>query len=308
MKNFNHFKLCMLVVFSFLLGINTYAQHSNFTGSDHWKTQRGELLFGIGISNFLGDLGGLDKTGTHYSPVDIEWNTTRPSGHFGYRRRLASWLATTSTFQYAVLKGDDAYTNDPFRTHLFELTQRLEILIFRDEHYGARYDIPDLKGDKNRNTLVYLFSGISFLGYIPQGNLDGGWTNLRPLNTEGQGLPNAVEPYKFISFGVPFGIGFKYGFDRVWRMSFELSYTQTFTDYLDDVGGEYYDNDAIRAAYGTTAAYFADPSDGTFKTWTSEGELRGDANHNDGYMFFNISIIRNLSDKSAKKLKWKYRF
>ena len=149
--------------------------------------------------------------------------------------------------------------NLSFRTHLFDLSQRLELLVFRDEHYGKRYDIPDLKGDRNKNTVVYLFSGITILGYIPQGNLDGGWTNLRPLNTEGQGLPDAVEPYKFISFGVPFGIGFKYGFDRVWRMSLELSYTQTFTDYLDDVGGVYYDNDAIPFGLRLNSGLFCRP-------------------------------------------------
>ena len=98
MKKLIQFKLSILLMTSLILGINTYAQHSNFTGSDHWKTQRSELILGIGISNFLGDLGGLDKTGTHFSPADIEWNTTRPSGHIGYRRRLASWLANNYIF------------------------------------------------------------------------------------------------------------------------------------------------------------------------------------------------------------------
>jgi hypothetical protein len=304
------------VFMAFLWSVSCYAQPSHFTKSDHWKTQKHELLFGVGVSNFLGDLGGLDRIGTHFSPIDMEWNTTRPSGHIGYRRRLGSMIATKTLLQYAVLKGDDALTNEParrnrnlsFRTHLFEASQHIEFLLFRNEHFGKRYDIPDLKGDRNKNTVFYLFTGITVFGYIPQGPIEGSWTNLRPLNTEGQGLPDGGDPYSFISLGIPMGVGFKYGIDRLWRVSVELSYTQTFTDYLDDVSGVYYDNQAIRDAYGATAAYFADPSSGVFQTWTDPGELRGDASHNDGYIFANISIVRNITGKRARKLKWKYRF
>ena len=99
----------------------------------------------------------------------------------------------------------------------------------------------------------------------------------------------------------------KLGLGRVWRMSFELSYTKTFTDYLDDVSGEYYDNTAIAAAYGPTAAAYADPSSGVFPGWTGHGEMRGDDRQKDAYFFLNISIIRNLQAKRHGRVKWKYR-
>lgn len=117
-----------------------------------------------------------------------------------------------------------------------------------------------------------------------KGREKGGWTNLRPLKTEGQGLPSGSRPYGPISFGIPMGVGYKTGIDALWRLSIELSYTQTFTDYLDDVSGKYYDNADIEYHYGSTSAYFADPSSGAFPTWTHEGELRGDSKHKDGYI------------------------
>jgi len=293
---------------------NGITQPTHFTRSNHWKHQKKEIIFGVGASNFLGDLGGLNRQGTNFSPLDLEWSVTRPSGHLGFRYRLSQLWSTKSLLQYAILKGDDALTNEPFRrnrnlsfrTHLFEFSQHIEFNIYSDESFGKRHKIYGLKGLKNKNTLVYLFSGFSVFGFVPQGNADGGWTNLRPLNTEGQGLEGAPESYKLINYGIPLGIGYKLGFDAVWRLTLELTYTQTFTDYLDDVSGVYYNNEAIRDAYGNTAAFFADPSSGAFPGFTHEGEKRGDSAHDDGYIFFNFSFARNITYKRSR-IKWKYK-
>lgn len=107
--------------------------------------QKKELIFGVGASKFLGDLGGVNRQGTHWLPIDMEWNVTRPSGHIGFRYRFASLWVTKTLFQYAVLKGDDALTNEPFRrnrnlafrTHLLELSQHIEFIFYSDERFGV---------------------------------------------------------------------------------------------------------------------------------------------------------------------------
>lgn len=305
----------IIVVFVTLGEFIGFTQPTNFTTSDYWKHQRKEILFGVGATNFLGDLGGLNRIGTDYSPADLEWVVTRPSGHIGYRYRFRPWFLTKSLLSYGILKGDDALTNEParhyrnlkVRTHIFEFSQQLEMIIFNNEHFGKRYKIYGLKGHRNKNTLVYLITGFSVFGYIPQGPGDGGWTNLRPLHTEGQGLPGGPNPYKFINCGIPLGVGTKIGIDALWRLTFELTYTKTFTDYLDDVSSVYYDNSAIEANYGSTAAYFADPSSGEFSNWTNPGEMRGDSKQKDAYFFFNVSMVRNVTYKRSKKLKFQYR-
>ncbi len=292
-----------------------FAQPTHFTTGDYWKHQRKEILFGVGATNFLGDLGGLNRIGTDYSPIDLEWVVTRPSGHIGFRYRLRPWIATKSILQYGVLKGEDALTNEPsrhyrnfsIRTHLIEFSQHFEFVLYNNEYFGKRYKIKGLKGMRNKNTIVYAIGGVSVFTYFPQGRADGGWTFLRPLNTEGQGLPGGPNDYGYVSLGIPMGIGCKIGLDALWRMTFELTYTKTFTDYLDDVSGVYYDNQAINDAYGSTAAALADPSSGEFETWTHPGEMRGDAKQKDAYFFFNVSFTRNITYKRSKKIKWQYR-
>ena len=306
-------RLLLISLLCFLSTAAVFAQpNTNFTTSDYWKGQRKEFFFGIGATNFLGDLGGLDRIGTDYSFIDLEWATTRPSGHIGYRYRLKPWISTKTILQYGLLMGSDQLTNEParhyrnlnFKTHLVELSQHIELIIFNNEHYGKRHSIRGLKGMRNKNDLVYVFSGITGFLFIPMSQ-DG--TMLGPLNTEGQGLPGGPDDYGLFNWGIPFGMGWKIGLDRIWRLSFELSYTKTFTDYLDDVSGVYYDNSAIEAAYGADAAHYADPSSGVFQGWTGEGEMRGDSKHKDAYFFFNISIVRNLQQARYKKIKWRYK-
>lgn len=307
----NKFSYIVFLSFFLLSGFTIFGQRKG-VGAKQYRSQK-HLIFGIGASNFLGDLGGRNTIGTHLSPVDLEFPTTRPSFHLGYRFRFSKYFASTTVFQYAILKGDDALTNEPyrrnrnlrFRTHLFELSERIEFLFYGVDNtgYTSRYRVPGLKGKRLEKVDGYVFSGITGFAYIPQGPANGGWENLRPLKTEGQGLPGGGKSYGPFSWGVPIGIGFRIGLDPVWLFSVELSYTQTFTDYLDDVSGVYYDNDAIRDNYGSTSAYFADPSSGAFPSWTSPGELRGDANHDDGYMFLNFSLIRDLEGKSRKRVR-----
>ena len=288
-----------------------YAQPTHFTTSDYHKHQAKEILFGVGATGLLGDLGGLNRQGTDYAPIDYEFLMTRYAFHLGYRYRFKPRFATKSLLQYGLLQGDDALTTEVYRnyrnirvkTHLIEFSQTLEWIIFNNEHFGKRYRIAGLKGMRNKNTLIYLIGGVSGFAYFPQAPSG---PFLRSLRTEGQGLPGAPKPYSYFSFGIPMGIGAKIGIDAVWRMSFEFTYTKTFTDYLDDVSGSYYDNAAIEAAYGPVSAYYADPSSKENPYWTAHGEIRGHPETKDAYLFLNVSLIRNITYKRSKRIKWRY--
>ncbi|MBI3134438.1 MAG: hypothetical protein HYZ14_07140 [Bacteroidetes bacterium] len=305
----------LIILYAGLSGSPVLAQPSNFTNNKYWLYQRKELLFGAGAANVLSDLGGLNRIGTDFSLADLELVMTRPSVHLGYRYRVKRMWLTKSIVQYSLLKGNDQLTNEPFRhyrnlhfrTHLIEFSQQFEFILFSNEHFGKRYKIHGLRGMKNKNTLLYLFTGAKAFIYIPQGMVNQGWTNLRPLHTEGQGLTGGPKPYRLFNFGIPFGVGLKLNLDQVWRINFEFSYTKTFTDYLDDVSSVYYDNALIEQHYGSIAAYFADPSSGEHATWTYAGEMRGDNNEKDALIYFNISFVRNLTYKRGKKLKFQYR-
>lgn len=310
-----YFKIALLLFIISAPTINGFGQPSHFTKNDHWKNQRKSILLGIGITNFLGDIGGRDKEGTHFSPADIDLNSTSFAGHLGLRYRIASNFATKTLLQYGLFAGNDTYTNQVnrrnrnvrFQTHLFEISQQFEFILARNEQFGSRHRRYGLKGFRPKNFQIYFFTGVSFFGFIPQGQGGGyGWTNLRPLKTEGQGLTKNTEEYERYSFGIPLGFGYKMGLTQMWSMSFELSYTHTFTDYLDDVSGNYFDNDLIESNYGSKAAYFADPSLGPFPDWTVAGKPRGNSDYNDVYIYFNVSFIRNISYKHTVKSKRKH--
>lgn len=300
------FILCVLSI------APSWAQPTHFTTGDYYKHQSKEIYFGAGATNMLSDLGGLNRQGTDYTPLDLEWLMTRYAFHIGYRKRFKPRWCTKTIIQYGLFQGDDALTAEPYRnyrnirvkTHLVEVAQHLEWIIWSNEHFGKRYKIQGLKGMRNKNNLLYVIGGVSGFLYFPQAV---GGPFLRSLRTEGQGLPGAPKPYGFVNLGIPMGIGYKIGIDALWRLTIEFTWTKTFTDYFDDVSGTYYDNAAINDAYGATSAFYADPSSGANPNWTFHGEYRGHSKTKDSYMMLNFSLVRNITIKRSRKIRWRYK-
>ena len=93
---------------------------------------------------------------------------------------------------------------------------------------------------------------------------------------------------------MPVGIGFRFGIGRMWRIGLEAEYTFTFSDYIDDVGGVYYDQNLLAAQIGEASAYLSNPS--TQNTgWFGSGQARGNNKRFDGFFTFNILLVRNIS-------------
>ena len=302
-------------IFLFIISAPTFL-NAQSTDDESWKTSRKEIFLGSGVTNLLGDIGGSNKAGTTFGPRDIDLNAIRVAGHLGYRYRLSSFLATSTTFQYVNLYGDDGLTQQPYRryrninirTHLFELSQRLEFILWHSEETGARTKIFGLKNAGKRNNQFYAFTGANVFYYEPQGKGGKyGWTNLRYLNTEGQGLVDSLNRYSKYSWGIPIGIGFKTSIGNSWSIGTELTWTKTFTDYLDDTSGDYFDNEAIAYNFGQKAAFFADPSDGFFEDWTAAGKPRGNPGQKDNYIIWNFSLIYTITDGPLRQQKWKYK-
>ena len=70
-------------------------------------------------------------------------------------------------------------------------------------------------------------------------------------------------------------------------ISIEYGIRKTFTDFLDDVSGNYVDTDILAAENGPLAAELADPSlDGASRT----GFNRGNSSTKDWYAFYGLMI------------------
>lgn len=184
----------LLFISLFIKGV--YAQHTNFNTQKNWSLNKKEIIFGIGATQFLGDLGGKDLVGKDYSLRDIDLPSTNIGGMVGFRYRFKPHWATSTTLNVGLLKGDNALTNKlirnsrnlHFRSIIVELAQRLEFIILSNEKFGARQRIRGLKYAKNKNDQLYVFGGVGAAYYNPQAKFQGSWVNLRPLKTEGQGL------------------------------------------------------------------------------------------------------------------------
>ena len=286
----------------FCIVVNSSSQ--NFTRPGEWKKFRKEVFFCVGASEFLGDLGGRDRIGTDFSPVDIDFELTKTSWGLGYRYKLQKWLNWTTRFGFCKIQGDDKLTKETFRhernlnfkSNVFDLTTRIEVG-WEQNKAGNRYGIKKTlnRRMKNNRHSLYLFAGIGGLYFNPKGRLPSGlYRELRPLHTEGQGLPNGPKQYRRIALCIPLGIYYKFIINKQYTFGLELGWYKTFTDYIDDVSTRYYDKNMILAKYGSMAAYFADPNLGNIPGFSSpNGEglaaQRGDK-EKDSYITLQVTL------------------
>jgi hypothetical protein len=290
------------------------AQHTNFNTQRNWSLNKKEILIGIGATQFLGDLGGKDLIGKDYSLRDLDLPSTNIGGMLGFRYRFHPYWATTTSLNVGMVKGNDALTNEiirnsrnlHFRSILIELSQRIEFIVLANEKFGARLKIRGLKHARSRNEQIYIFGGIGAVYYNPQAKYQGSWVNLRPLKTEGQGLTDGPKPYGPVTMTIPMGVGFRMGISDMWRIGIEASYVKTFSDYIDDVSGTYYDPTVLASEVGQNSAYLSNPSQQN-STWFSSGQQRGDK-QKDAYFYLNIVFYKNITYKNYSTSKSKYGF
>lgn len=291
-----------------LTSLISFSQASNFNSKKNWKMNRKELMIQAGATQFLGDLGGRDQIGTDYSLVDIDFPSTSLNAAIGYRYRFAPHFATTSLLNVGLLRGSDALTADPdrnarnlaFRSPIINLNQRIEWLIFVNEKYGKRYNMKGIKGFGEHHDQVYVFAGIGVAYFNPQAPYKNGWENLRPLKTEGQGLEGGAKVYLPFTATVPIGIGYRRALTGMWRIGIEATYIKTFSDYMDDVHGFYFDPAILETEVSATAAALSNPSV-TNPEWFNPGSKRGEP-QKDAYFYLNITFYKNFTYKPTRKM------
>lgn len=286
-----------------LLSTLGFAQSSNFNTQRNWAMNKKEISLGLGVTQFLGDLGGANQIGTDYSLKDLDFPSTSIGGSLSYRYRFHPYYATSTMLNIGMVRGNDALTTDParngrnlnFRSITIGLSQRIEIILLANEKIGRRYNIPGLRGFKDHNEQLYLIAGLGAMYYNPKAlYTDGSWYALQPLHTEGQGLSGGPDQYKRITATVPLGIGVRMGINRMWRVGIEATYVKTFTDYIDDVGGVYYDPAILTAQYGAMSAALADRA----SYYNVPGDMRGQK-QKDAVFYVNIMVTRNITYRST---------
>ena len=252
-----------LLFISFML-YGTLVKANDAEGSGH------DVGFSVGPNFALTDLGGANKIGSPFLR-DVDFKATRFCISAFYRYNVNKFFAVRANLMYGMIKADDQNTdgkpprtengvykapddswfrarrNLNFETHIFEFQAMAEVNLKKYLHDAG-------SGSKDR-WAPYIGGGLGFFYFNPYTKLDGAKVKLRPLGTEGQTL-NGGKPYKNFQFDLIAMVGIKYNVTERFSIAVEGVYHQTFTDYLDDVSGNYINSDQVIAlnAQNPTAA------------------------------------------------------
>ena len=249
-----------------------------------------EIGLTVGVANYYGDL--QDKLFPSYG--------YQPMAGIIYKYFMSPRVGLRFGATYTNLTAADSLSDIPvhkarnlsFATHLFELHGALEI------------NLLPIEVNKMKAT-PYIFGGISVFYFDPYAeDSNGNKVFLRPLSTEGEGLPMYPDrkQYSRVNVAFPFGGGFKFFVGKTLMLTTELGFRYTNTDYLDDVSKSYVNLDTLGAYKGKLAKYMSYRGRAGTGDSPGYGNQRGDSKSNDWYWYGNVTVtVYFKAIKNAKE-------
>jgi len=235
-------------------------------------------VFG-GFANYFGDL-----QSSPYTTAQAHL-----AGGIGLQYDLTGHISALTNITFGKVGASDEFSpkadlrarNLSFQTGIAEWNLLLE------------YNLLDLRSHK---FTPYVFGGIAVYHFNPYASDSlGHKVYLRPLSTEGEGLPQypTSKPYALTQLAIPFGGGIKFRISDKVVLAYEIGLRKLFTDYLDDVSSRYVDQNVLLAAKGPQAvemAYRGNELEGG-APYPHAGAPRGNPGHKDWYYFSGIRAI-----------------
>jgi hypothetical protein len=234
-----------------------------------------------GVSNYYGDLQDKWFPNYGYKPnVGIIYKYfTHPRVGFRLGANYTRLTAADSLSDIPIKKT----RNLRFETGLFEMHGGIELNLLSVDMYKAKVS-------------PYVFAGVALFYYNSYTDgLNGEKVYLRPLSTEGQGIPTYPDrkQYSLVNAAFPIGGGMKFFLGKTLMITTELGFRYTATDYLDDVSKSYVQYDtlfAYRSQQSVDLSYRGDEISGGEVNYPDYKFQRGDSKANDWYWFGGISI------------------
>jgi len=201
------------------------------------------------------------------------------------RYNLSTRASLRFTGTYGNVWASDAKSDDPFqvdrnlnfKSKIYELAFGIEIDLFK-------YRINDM----NYPISPYFFYEVAYFRMNPMTSYNGNEINLQTLGTEGQGTAlSQKSQYKLNQLAFPIGLGIKFNLKERLAISVEYGIRKTFTDYLDDVSGDYVDTDILTLENGPIAGELSDPS---LSGGNRAGFNRGNSTTKDWYSFYGLMV------------------
>jgi outer membrane protein OmpA-like peptidoglycan-associated protein len=139
----------------------------------------------------------------------------------------------------------------------------------------------DLVKKPDARLVPYLSGGVAMFYVNPWATgPSGNRVSLYRLSTEGQGIGSGPAVPSKYNVSIPFGGGFDLALGKKMRVDIEWILRKTFTDHIDDVGGNYPDRQALLAAKGPEAVAMSWRGSGAFP---KAGSARGNLADKDWY-------------------------
>lgn len=235
---------------------------------------------GTGTAKYFGDLN---------NPGEL-FQGTRWNAEFGLERRLDTRFSIRAGLTMFQLSGDDQIAagegretrNLNFTSWNTELSITGTVQLF--EERGRYYQRPAWN--------PFLFAGIGLLYYNPRTDIPEFDHNGNPLADAGkktslrQHQTELVE-YSPLTVAIPFGVGIKMQISSSLNLVVTGGMRYTFTDYLDDVSTQHYDDSAFPTPL---AAALADRGPEVGVGLRPEGAVRGNPDNNDAYFILSFRL------------------
>ncbi|HEY6976222.1 MAG TPA: DUF6089 family protein [Chitinophagaceae bacterium] len=257
-----------------------------FFATGNTDAQRLFFNIGGGMINYGGDL--QDKLFT--------FDQANRAFSLGASYKLSKYINISAAFTTGKLAAADFKSNsDLGRRNLSFYSNLSEGSLTFEANLN---DVPDIN-----HFTPYLFGGAAIFHFNPYAYSPAGdKVYLRPLSTEGQGLPEypSRKVYNLTQFALPFGAGVKYAISKSVIISAEVGFRKLFTDYLDDVSEVgYADTSILRSEKGDLSAKMSFRSDETSDPLQFSDKLqRGNPNRKDAYYLCLIKLSFTLGGAS----------
>ncbi|MGQ0740555.1 MAG: DUF6089 family protein [Bacteroidota bacterium] len=236
-----------------------------------------------GAVNYHGDL----------NPNSLRFAHSNFAGGLLIRKPLNRWFTARAGVMAGKIEAADKWNRDYLKPRNLSFTTDI-----KEAYIGLEVSVLGISAKK---FTPYLYGGIAVFHFNPWTNDNSGVkTYLKPLSTEGQGLPQypTQKPYNLTQIALPFGGGLKFAVSDGFSLGIELSQRKTFTDYVDDVSSHYVDRNVLLQAKGAKAvelSFREDELPNGRTLFPGHGEQRGTPSEMDWYYFFGLTMEFKLN-------------
>lgn len=236
-----------------------------------------------GTINYQGDL----------KPNSFTFNHSNLAVSVVFRKGITRWLSWRSGVSIGKIEGADRYNRDYLKPRNLSFYTSI-----KEIYTGFSVNLLDVS---TKRFTPYAYGGLVLYHFNPWTyDKNGEKVFLKPLSTEGEGLPEYPnkKPYKLTQFALAFGGGIKFAVTECLNVGIEFSQRKTFTDYLDDVSGYFVDGNVLmqeRGAKAVELSYRGDELPDGNPNYPAAGEQRGTHSEMDWYYFLGVTLEIRIS-------------